>query len=353
MWEDPLIQYAAMLRMRIPEPTADAVREQFPRMMAFRCSQPELDSYLLTILNKFEFNMWSGWFTKMTDEIDLETCLIQQTLLLRLMADEMIALVQDPLYRPDTAEKPPVSIIIPAWNQWEYTKQTLSTLFSKTVWPEYEVIVIDNASEDDTPHGLERFVREERRLCVIRNSQNLGFSGANNQGVETARHEHLMFLNNDMIIDHGDWIGQLMRSFLVHPRVGATGQFAVFDCFEGAREIFYQKIFFPGGTIPVSWISGYNLLTTKTALKDAGGWRGDLYGPAGYEDIHLGYALREAGWMCVSPREIPLIRHLIGKTRFTDAGKAFVEARAPVEDKYRIFCRHFGSRAMRQYRPAA
>lgn len=350
MLDETFYEFVQSLRMRISEPTAEAVLEQLPRMRALLRSQPQLDQYLRIILDKFEFNMWSGWIGKDMSAINVETCQTHQLLLLRHTADELLSLAMDPLYQPDRQDRPPVSIIIPAWNQWTYTRATLTSLLAKTVWPDYEVIVIDNASEDDTPRELARLAQEWPQLRVIRNRRNLGFSGANNQGAEAAAHEHLIFLNNDILIHHADWIGQMMRSFLVHPRVGATGQFAVVDCFEADREELYQKVFFPGFSVPVSWISGYNLMTTKRALADAGGWRGDLYGAAGYEDIHLGYALRRAGWMCVSPAEVPLIEHLIGKTRFTDAGRAFVSANSPSEDKHKIFCRFFGSR---QYRPAA
>lgn len=350
MWQDTLIDFVAALRMRIQEPTAEEVKRQLPRIDTILRAHPALAESLRAVMNEFELNMWSGWLDKTVDQINPETCRIHQFLLLRLVADGIMQLAQDPLYRPAPKEKPPVSVIIPAWNQWDYTRGTLTSLFAHTVWPEYEVIVVDNGSADETSQGLEKMAKIEHRLRVIRNRRNLGFSGANNQGIEAAAHNHLIFLNNDCLILHSDWIGQMARSFLVHPKIGATGQFGVLDCFEGERVNYYQKVFFDGLSVPVSWISGYNLMITKQALSDAGGWRGDLYGAAGYEDIHLGYALRDAGWMCVSPTEIPLIHHLIGKTRFTENGKAFVAANSPAEDKHKIFCRFFGSR---QFRHAA
>ncbi|MBI4179465.1 glycosyltransferase family 2 protein [bacterium] len=348
MKDDPVLEFIASLGMRVTDPSAEEIDRQLERLTTLVRANPQVGQYLFEVMDKFEFNMWSGWIQKALDDIELRTCLVHQMLLLRHAAAGILSLSEDPDFRDGASgEKPPVSIIIPAWNQWEYTKGALESLFERTVWPDYEVIVIDNGSEDDTPRGLAEIASRERRLRVIQNRENLGFSGANNQGAEAAAHEHLIFLNNDVFIHHPDWIGQMMRSFLVHPRVGATGQFAVLDCFAGDSENLYQKVFFPGISIPVSWISGYNLLTRRQALKDAGGWRGDLYGVAGYEDIHLGYALREAGWFCVSPREIPLIKHLIGKTRFTDAGKDFVASHSPREDKHRIFRRHFGSRRVR------
>jgi len=353
-WNEPFLDYLASLKMRIPEPSVEEIQRHIPKLERLVLAQSQLQTYLSEVMNLFEFNLWSGWLHQTWDKITFESCFIHQTRLLRLIADGVLDLMADPQFDFGRTAAPPVSVIVPAWNQWAYTRDTLSSLFSKTVWPEYEVIVIDNGSEDDTPAELKILGEQERRLRVIRNRINIGFSGANNQGVEAASHDHIVFLNNDMMIHHEDWIGQMMRTFLSHPRVGATGQFAVYDWFVGDRQDFYQKVFFPGYVVPVSWISGYNILTSKKALADAGGWRGDLYGPAGYEDIHLGYALRQAGWLCVAPYEVILIRHLIGKTRFTESGKTFVDAHSPLEDKHRIFCRHFGSRRHQSAaRPAA
>lgn len=347
MRDETFIYFLEMLRMRVPSPTVEGVASQVPRIRAILETLPDVQAYLKTVGSRFEFNMWSGWLNQRFGEIDPDTCFIHQMRLLRLVADDILRLVNTPPPDPARDRCPPVSIIIPAWNQWAYTKMTLATLFSTTVWPEYEVIVIDNASADETPQELPKMARLWPNLRVIRNRENLGFSGANNQGVEAARHEHLIFLNNDMIIRHADWIGQMFKSFHALPNVGATGQFAVVDCFTAEHEDLYQKVFFPNIYVPVSWISGYNLLTTRRALTDAGMWRGDLYGPAGYEDIHLGYAMREAGWLCVSPGQIPIIEHLIGRTRFTDAGKTYVASASPRIDKYQIFRRHFGSREHR------
>ncbi len=349
MSDDSLMEFLAWLRMRFPESSAEHIRRDLPRIESYLKLRPDLNAYLGVILSKFEFNMWSGWVGRTFEDITLEGCRTHQMRLLALAAEDILSFMNDPRYQYRTSEQPPVSIIIPAWNQWEFTHLTLSTLFSKTVWPEFEVVVVDNGSGDDTSRELAILAGAQPRLRVIRNERNLGFSGANNQGAKAARHDHLIFLNNDIKIHHADWIGQMMRSFLVHPDVGATGQFAVLDCFDGDHEELYQKVFFPGASVPVSWISGYNLMTTKQILSEAGGWRGDLYGAAGYEDIHLGYAIRASGRLCVSPCEIPLIEHLIGKTRFTDAGKSFVAAHSPAEDKHRIFCRYFGSR---QFQPA-
>jgi GT2 family glycosyltransferase len=85
-----------------------------------------------------------------------------------------------------------LSIIIPVFNNCHLTDACLKAVAENTT-EEWEVIVIDNASTDQTSEILEKypFVR------VIRNKNNLGYARANNQGAELADGELLVFLNND------------------------------------------------------------------------------------------------------------------------------------------------------------
>src|SRR4029077_17093223 len=87
---------------------------------------------------------------------------------------------------------PLVSIIVPVFNKLEYTTKCLSAIAAHTRDVPYEVIVIDNASSDDTPRALSR--REGIRYR--RNGENLGFAKASNPGAATATARLPFFLNN-------------------------------------------------------------------------------------------------------------------------------------------------------------
>jgi GT2 family glycosyltransferase len=120
------------------------------------------------------------------------------------------------------------SIIIPVFNKAGLTRQCLQTIRPTLDGAgDGEIIVVDNASSDETPEML----REFPWVRVIRNEQNRGFAGANNQGAAAARGDFLVLLNND-IVAHPGWLASMIN-VAKGPRVGAVG----------------ARLLFPDGTI--------------------------------------------------------------------------------------------------------
>jgi glycosyltransferase involved in cell wall biosynthesis len=101
------------------------------------------------------------------------------------------------------------SIIIPCWSQLEFTKQCLAALKEHTR-PSWELIVIDNGSTDGTAIYLDG-ARDMAAVpvTVVSNATNLGFPAAINQGLQLARGDHLVLLNNDVVVTDG-WLDQLI-----------------------------------------------------------------------------------------------------------------------------------------------
>ena len=87
-----------------------------------------------------------------------------------------------------------VSIIIISYNNFNLLKSCLNSIYKHIDGFSFEVIVVDNNSTD---LGLEDVISEFENLKLIRNESNLGFSKANNQGVEIAKGENILLLNND------------------------------------------------------------------------------------------------------------------------------------------------------------
>ena len=108
---------------------------------------------------------------------------------------------------------PPVgglaSVIIPCWNQLEFTRKCVSALMRQT-GPNWELIVIDNGSTDGTGTYLAG-VQDASPVpvTVIANATNRGFPAAINQGLQYGRGEYLVLLNNDVVVTDG-WLGQLI-----------------------------------------------------------------------------------------------------------------------------------------------
>ena len=101
------------------------------------------------------------------------------------------------------------SIIIPCWSQLAFTMQCIAALEDHTR-PAWELIVVDNGSTDGTAIYLEG-VRDMAAVpvTVVSNATNLGFPAAINQGLQLARGEYLVLLNNDVVVTNG-WLDQLI-----------------------------------------------------------------------------------------------------------------------------------------------
>jgi len=91
-----------------------------------------------------------------------------------------------------------LSIIIINFNTGKFLQNCLESLFSKTKEMTYEVIVVDNGSDDDTVKMIEK---EFPHVNLIKNEKNLGFTKANNQGMKIAKGEYFLLLNSDTILN--------------------------------------------------------------------------------------------------------------------------------------------------------
>ncbi len=97
-----------------------------------------------------------------------------------------------------------VSLVIPIYNQLDYTKQCLESIARCTDQP-YELIIVDNASTD----GTREFLRDVK-ATVITNPRNLGCAKAWNQGVRASHGEVVGILNNDIVVTKG-WLEGLVK----------------------------------------------------------------------------------------------------------------------------------------------
>ena len=115
-----------------------------------------------------------------------------------------------------------VSVVILTYGGWEFTRECLHSLFTLSDYPSLEVIVVDNASTDQTREELERMQRRNPSMRVILNDTNLGFSAGNNVGLRAAAGEYVILLNNDTYVTRG-WIRDLIRPLQLNPKLGLAG----------------------------------------------------------------------------------------------------------------------------------
>jgi GT2 family glycosyltransferase/2-polyprenyl-3-methyl-5-hydroxy-6-metoxy-1,4-benzoquinol methylase/uncharacterized protein YukE len=119
-------------------------------------------------------------------------------------------------------EAPLVSIVIPTRNGFKLIQRCIDSILTKTGYDNYEIIIIDNASDDaDTICYFER-LKNDPRVFIMRDERPFNYSVLNNDAVKKAKGDLICLLNNDIEIISNDWLSEMV-SFAVQPGVGAVG----------------------------------------------------------------------------------------------------------------------------------
>jgi tetratricopeptide (TPR) repeat protein len=117
-----------------------------------------------------------------------------------------------------------VSIIIPTRNFGQYLNRCLTSIFNLSTYPNYEVTIIDNGS--DEPETLDILAKwqqkEENRLRCLKLDEPFNYSRLNNYAVGRSPGEYLLFLNNDIEVITSDWIDAMVEQ-AQRPNIGAVG----------------------------------------------------------------------------------------------------------------------------------
>ncbi len=118
---------------------------------------------------------------------------------------------------------PPVSVVIPTCNRRAILQRCLDALAAQS-YDDYEVIVVDDCSTDDTPEFLARFADQhsDLKLRCLRNEHHAGANPSRNRGIEIATGELVAFLDSDCIADP-DWIANLAAGFQTDRVAAVTG----------------------------------------------------------------------------------------------------------------------------------
>lgn len=132
------------------------------------------------------------------------------------------------------------SIIVVTYNNLAITRLCLESIVRNTDYPNYEVIVVDNNSSDETPAYLRQMAAQYPHFQIILNSENRGFAGANNQGLACSTGERFVLLNNDTVVPRG-WLGRLLRH-LENPALGLVGPVTNFTGNEARVQVDYRTV---------------------------------------------------------------------------------------------------------------
>ncbi|OCA69880.1 hypothetical protein BBH99_03575 [Chryseobacterium contaminans] len=96
-----------------------------------------------------------------------------------------------------------ISVIVPTYNRVDTLHKCLQHLEDQSIGIDnYEVIVVDDCSRDETPKFIEDYVSKSKNVKYIRNQTNLGLATTRNVGIRASKGDILMFLDNDLLISN-------------------------------------------------------------------------------------------------------------------------------------------------------
>ena len=248
-----------------------------------------------------------------------------------------------PLVFPEV-DAPRVSIIIPVWNKYHYTYYCLQSIVGNTYRVPYEVIVVDNGSEDETSRLLEHV----ENIHVIRNSENAGFIAACNQGAKAARGEYLLFLNNDTQVMPG-WLDPMVRTLDDMPAAGLVGAKLIYPdgrlqeagsiIWNDETDIAWNFGRFDDPAKPeynyvktVDYCSAACVLVRNDLFKEVGMFSQE-YSPAFFEDTDLAFKIRQKGREVLYQPAAEVI-HFEGVTAGTDTDNGIKKHQVTNQQKF-------------------
>ncbi|MCB9461510.1 MAG: glycosyltransferase [Anaerolineaceae bacterium] len=213
---------------------------------------------------------------------------------------------------------PMFSIVIVTWKNLDLTQQCVESIFRNTDYPNYEIIVVDNASDDGTPDYLKSLAAREDRVKVILNDENRGFAAANNQGIQLAEGENVLLLNNDTIVTRG-WLTGLGR-YLRDEKIGMVGPVTNFVGNAARIDVPYKTVE-DMETFANDWMRDHHgesfeidmlamfCVAMRRSLIDEIGLLDESYGIGMFEDDDYAERTKAAGYDIICARDIFIHHH--------------------------------------------
>jgi hypothetical protein len=253
-----------------------------------------------------------------------------------------------------------LSIVIVNWNTSGMLMRCLRAIYETVCNLEVEVIVVDNASSDDSVQACRTNFPAAK---VIVNSENAGFSKANNQGIAVAAGRYILLLNSDAFVHPGS-VETVVRFMDAHPDVGAAGCKLLYENGELQRsctsfptlstelwQCLYLDRLFPRSKLfgrywmsywdmsdsrPVDAIMGAFMMLRRKALDEVGLLDEDFFFYS--EEVDLCYRLWRAGWPVHYVAD-GTVTHVWGGSDQSALGRRLIQLYA---SRLHFFRKHYG-----------
>lgn len=219
-----------------------------------------------------------------------------------------------------------LSIIIVSFNTRDLTIECIRSVVRTIKKSSYEIIVVDNNSEDDSVKKIKslklKVQNDSSKLKIVENTENVGFSAANNIGVKEARGRYVLFLNSDTVVYENtiDGMGEFMDKnkdagaatcFVRLPNGklddaahrGFPTPWRALSHFSNLSKLFRRAQLFAGYSLghldlnkthEIDALAGAFMLVRRGAGEQVGWWDEDFFWYG--DDIDFCYRLKEKQW---------------------------------------------------------
>jgi GT2 family glycosyltransferase len=227
-----------------------------------------------------------------------------------------------------------VSIIIVNYNTVHYTLDAIDSIFEKTEGINYEIIVVDNNSGDNSKEIIGQKYGDSVRYLGL--PENIGFGRANNEGAKIAKGRNLFLLNPDTVLLNN--AVKILSDYLDdNPKVGCCGgnlvdadrkpihsfrryiPSSIFDEINNLLFMFPEKLFYGRNVIynhttkpmKVGYITGADLMIRKILFDEQKGFSKDFFMYS--EEVYLELRIKKSGFLIMSVPAARII-HFAGKS---------------------------------------
>lgn len=213
-----------------------------------------------------------------------------------------------------------VSIIIPTYNRQDSLSRCLQGFFAQRggipYTPGFEIIVIDNGSEDGTVDMLRR---EFPSVHLLRNSVNMGASQARNQALKVISGNYVWFLDSDSVVENPDCLAWMVKIMEENQDIGSIGGELIKDA-KGRVTLKRKRIFLNGDTGAESlephqveltdcdYLATCNCFTRRKLLREIGGFDPDFFFLS--EDKELGFKIKKLGYRNVCDHRTSVLHNI-------------------------------------------
>ena len=223
-------------------------------------------------------------------------------------------------------EEPLVSIIIPTKDYADVTERCLQSIYEKTTYKNFEILLVNNRSiEQETYQLFDKYTKMYRNFKVIDADMEFNYSKINNMAINQSKGDVIVLLNNDTEVITSDWL-KIMVGYALQPHVGAVGAKLLYPDMTVQHGGIILGL---GGVASHAYIGSnrddigaygrlrvpYNysgvtaacLVIRKSLFNKVGGLEEDL--KVAYNDVDLNLKILEAGYFNLLVPQVELIHH--------------------------------------------